>query len=679
MKTELLSPAGSLEAAYSAFYYGADAIYLGLKRFSARTNAINFSRGELDEITSYAHSIGKKVYVAFNTIVKENEMDLALETLQTCANCHVDAIIVQDLGIARIIKKSFPTLALHASTQMAVHNLQGAKALYDMGFERAVLARELSLSQIQYIKDNCPIEIEVFIHGALCYSLSGLCNFSALSNNRSANRGECVYACRGAYKMGDTTIHPFSMKDLALEKEVLNLKGISLKIEGRKKTALYVAAVTDYYRRILDNKPTPTSLTDNIKLIFARPWTPLHFTHKNKDVFEKSHMGPQGLQIGVVQSVKNNQITFKTSPPFEKRDGIQININATSKPLGFSVQHISINGKHSFKAGANQTITITLPDNAPYIPQGSPIFLASSQAVKRAYPFDTPKAGLYKNKALIDVKITITPTNITATHTDFSATITDTFTPANNIEKMQSALHTAFDKTGDYAFTLNNLQIENPNTLFVPMSILNELRRQLYDKIVIETKNAALPPVLKQNQQKQAPKWQIKVDNLSLLPDIDLSRIDSVIIPLTPNLSPDMVPDIKKDIILSLPAVHFNVEIFKNVIDRFIKAGFTHFMANNIAHLHILPKNATITFGENMHMLNTQALSHANNLGATAITYSIEDTKENIAKLLDYDINSTLIIYQDIPLFISKNCIRPTSCDMCDKKPVSIPLIGKSD
>ena len=252
MQTELLSPAGDIEAAYSAFYFGADAVYLGLRQFSARAEAVNFTPAELDEITAYAHSIGKKVYVAVNTVMQESELPALLETLAVCERCRVDAVIVQDWGVARLVRRVFPTLVLHASTQMAIHNLAGALAMKRMGFSRVVLARELSLPEIRQIQAESGLEVEVFIHGALCYSYSGLCLFSSMTTGRSANRGKCVYSCRDTFRLNGRQYHPFSMKDLALEKEVLKLPGLSLKIEGRKKTALYVGAVTDYYRRILD-------------------------------------------------------------------------------------------------------------------------------------------------------------------------------------------------------------------------------------------------------------------------------------------------------------------------------------------------------------------------------------------------------------------------------------------
>ena len=199
MKKELLAPAGDTEAGYAALYYGADAVYLGLKHFSARATAANFGADDLNEFVGYAHSLGRKVYVAVNTLLQEDELPELLKALDLCAKYKVDALIVQDLGVARIVREAYPELELHASTQMAVHNKEGALALQKIGFSRVVLARELTLNEIREIAAIPGLETEAFIHGALCYSYSGLCMFSSLETGKSANRGKCLYPCRAAF------------------------------------------------------------------------------------------------------------------------------------------------------------------------------------------------------------------------------------------------------------------------------------------------------------------------------------------------------------------------------------------------------------------------------------------------------------------------------------------------
>ena len=198
---ELLAPAGSFNTALAAFEAGADAVYLGLDAFSARAQAVNFSVDELAAILAVSRAKGRKVYVTFNTLLSDVELSEAVERLAQLEELAPDALIVQDLGVARLVRAKFPSLALHASTQLVAHTLEGVLALKELGFSRVVLARELPAADIRSIVQRCGCEIEVFVHGALCYSLSGLCLFSAMERARSGNRGRCAYCCRMAYPM----------------------------------------------------------------------------------------------------------------------------------------------------------------------------------------------------------------------------------------------------------------------------------------------------------------------------------------------------------------------------------------------------------------------------------------------------------------------------------------------
>ena len=672
MDTELLAPAGDIEAAYSAFYFGADAVYLGLRQFSARAEAINFSPEELDEITAYAHANGKKVYVALNTVLQETELPLLLSHLQVCQNAHVDALIIQDLGVARIIKKSFPSLVLHASTQLAVHNTAGALTLKKAGFERVILARELSLSEIQKIQKESGMEVEVFIHGALCYSYSGLCAFSSMTTGRSANRGKCVYACRSTYKLNNRQYHPFSMKDLALEKEVCQLKGFSLKIEGRKKNALYVGAVTDYYRRILDTGHIDINLTDNLKQIFARPWTKLHFNGKNKNVIEPDFVGHRGLLIGHIEKVFNGQITFKPTHPIERFDGIQIDIAGVEKPFGFSAENLTVNKKNVFMANAGQSVTLTLPSKSPFIQKGAPIYLSSSTKVKRSYPYDKPKKGTFKNRLPLTVSIYIDTNTITAVCEETSVTLTQQFSPAKDIQKVKSAAETSFSKTGDTSFEITDIQLFNPQNLFVPVSIFNDLRRQLLEKYATElTKTQqipTLPPIPVYQNRKNTPKWRLKTDNAKILKSVDISTIDEIIIEINSHLTPqdiDFIPQQK--IRLALPTI-IRFGNYQKVIDAFINAGYNKWQIGNIGGFTFLPPKTDIVIDDTIPLLNTQAITHITEMGANGITFSVEDTKDNILKLAQQCENTTLVVYQDVPLFLSANCVRENTCADCSQQ-----------
>ena len=344
---EILAPAGNKECAVAAVQSGADAIYLGYSAFSARAGAENFDLDALKGIVEYAHIFGVKVYVTLNTIIYDDEIAEVEKLIGELYNIGVDALIVQDMGILRM---NIPPIPLHASTQMAVHNLEGAKFLQSIGFKRVVLARELTLTEIKKIADALPdLDLEVFVHGALCYSYSGQCLFSALEYGKSANRGRCIYPCRNIYEnsCGNKSVknHLFSMKDLALEEKVLKIPALSLKIEGRKKSPLYVGAVTNYYRKLLDGKKKDINDAEDIKQIFSRPWCNFHFNGKDKTVVDKDFVGHRGLVIGNVEKINKRGLGFRTSHKIARYDGIQIDVKGDEKPFGFGIKSLFVVNK----------------------------------------------------------------------------------------------------------------------------------------------------------------------------------------------------------------------------------------------------------------------------------------------------------------------------------------------
>ena len=666
MKTELLAPAGDLEAAYSAFYYGADAVYLGLKQFSARAEATNFSPEELDEITAYAHAHGKKVYVTVNTLIQEAELPTLMDNLSVCNRCQADALIVQDFGVAHLVKKCFPNLNLHASTQMAVHNLAGALAMKKMGFTRVVLARELSLPEMLEIKEKSGLEVEVFIHGALCYSYSGLCLFSSLTTGRSANRGKCVYSCRSAFRVNDRQYHPFSMKDLALEKDVLKLNGFSLKIEGRKKTALYVGAVTDYYRRILDTGKIDGGLTDNLKQIFARPWTKLHFNGKRKDVTDPDFVGHRGLFIGTVDKVFNHTISFRPDKPVARYDGIQIDIPGQEKPFGFSAENLIVGGKKVFEASAGQSVTMTLPPHHPFIQKGNAVYLASATRVKGAYPYTKPRPNEYKNRIGIDVDVFLEENRISACSGIYTAVVQGDFKPAKSPDRVFQSVKQSFEKTGENSFSLNNLTLHNPDNLFVPASTLNELRRALYAQIIIEAEKPSLPPTTHLKATAAKPQWIVKTDDLKLAEQ--LSDYDELVYVLKVSDTPDKLRSLNtKKLRLALPPILRPEKPWQNLIQTLWQAGFTRWEIGNPAGLTLLPQSTDISLDNTVSLMNTQAIEEAFSQGISRFAFSTEDTRDNIQALTRQTGQGILVLYQDPALFLSANCIRENGCSSCSK------------
>ena len=294
MAIELLSPAGNYEKLETAFNYGADAAYMGMTEFSLRANAGNFSQEEVDKVKALKEKTGKKIYCTMNILFKESQMEKLHSMKDEIASWPFDAFIVSDIGTVPFLKKNFPDKALHLSTQASCINSESAKMYKDMGFERVILGREASLSDIKRIKDKVPeLELEAFVHGAMCMSYSGRCMLSSFLTGRSANRGDCSHTCRWNYRMyaleeeerkghyypieendGYTTI--LSSKDLCMIDHVKELEeaGLSsLKIEGRMKSVYYVAVVTRAYRKAIDDAPDKDEYKRDIFDVSHREFT----------------------------------------------------------------------------------------------------------------------------------------------------------------------------------------------------------------------------------------------------------------------------------------------------------------------------------------------------------------------------------------------------------------------
>ena len=272
---ELLAPAGSMEALRAAVCNGADAVYLGADTFNARINARNFSAADLQEAVVYCHVRGVKVHLTLNTLVLDREMPRAAELIRLAASCGVDAFIVQDLGVVSLCRQLAPDVPIHASTQMSIHSLEGVMEAAALGCSRVVLARELPAEEIAHICKKSPVEIEVFVHGALCMCYSGQCYLSSVIGRRSGNRGQCAQPCRLPYGSGrfESTRYPLSLKDncLAGELDELRRMGVaSIKIEGRMKRPEYVAIVTRAYRTVLNGGKLMPSDLQELETAFSR-------------------------------------------------------------------------------------------------------------------------------------------------------------------------------------------------------------------------------------------------------------------------------------------------------------------------------------------------------------------------------------------------------------------------
>jgi len=435
---EVLAPVGGREQFFAALNSGADAVFLGLKNFNARARAENFSLDDLRELIPVAHSHGMRVLVTMNILIKNVELQPLLEVLSALEEIEVDAIIVQDLGLARLCREYFPQLRLHASTQMAVHNLDGVLEAMRCGFKRVVLARELTALEIKKIRAAVPreqVELEAFCHGSLCYSYSGLCFFSGAEDARSGNRGECAYTCRKPYKILNEPGHGFlfSMKDFNTV-ETLNLlvdAGVdTLKIEGRKKDAQYVSTVVRAYRQRLDeifgrttlrrNAPalahelnqaqaaSKERLREDLSLTFQRGSTSFFLKGRyHENVIDLNNPTHKGQAVGEVLTVRGRKIEILAQCSLEKFDGLRIDpaeelyhakpqhgesqrsaLGDVSKKYQNEVCHFSlrsfwVEGKSVTAAAAGSRVSIDLPQEVPLPQVGDRVVRTRSDALRQ--------------------------------------------------------------------------------------------------------------------------------------------------------------------------------------------------------------------------------------------------------------------------------------------------------
>jgi putative protease len=324
-KPELLLPAGSVEAFYAALDGGADAIYLGLQDFNARTRAANFSIQQVHQLTYLAHKNDTRLYITLNTVIKNNELPDLYQLLAQLSKTKIDAIIIQDWGIYYLAKKYFKNLVIHASTQMAFHNSLGANFAEKVGIERVILARELTFKELTNIKSNSKVELELFVHGALCYSFSGMCLFSSYLGGKSANRGACKQPCRRMFSDNNKKHYIFSLKDNELIEFIPELAkmGIrSFKVEGRMKSADYVNTIAKAYRMVLDNPQTIKEAKTLLSHDVGRDKTQ-YFMGGN--VSEAITNKPNtGIFVGEVTEVKKVTFTFTSEIAPEEIERVRV-------------------------------------------------------------------------------------------------------------------------------------------------------------------------------------------------------------------------------------------------------------------------------------------------------------------------------------------------------------------
>ena len=728
-KIELLSPVGDFECLKAAVQNGANSVYLGASSFSARAKATNFGSKELLNAIKYAKLRNVSVHLALNTLIKNDEFESAVNLAIDAYNMGVDAIIVQDLGLATYLLKNYPEIPLHASTQMTVHNLDGVKQLENLGFTRVVLSRELTLDEIKYIRENTNIELEVFIHGALCISYSGQCLLSSAIGGRSGNRGLCAQPCRLPYEV----IEESKSKKLTLDKgyvlsprdncaiellpELIKLGIDSFKIEGRMKTPYYVGVVTRTYRKYIDlvlnnieldneslrnlikdnlNKTNPeTGLSDREELtqVFNRGGFSTGHFRPNRNLIFKDKPNNMGFYIGTISHINENKghLTLMLEDTLSVGDKISINNES------YTVSELMIDNRNYETLSKGKRVKIGRMKGK--ISVGSKIYRIETAKLNKSIS-PTFKEDKNFKKILINGKITVkenTPLSLKVwsdegfyKNLEFNAETEFIPMIAQNKPITKEKVLEQISKTGNTEFEFTNFDIDLDDNLFLPMSALNDLRR-----IALEGLEQLVLNTYKRNNSNIS----IDINNESLISNLDtdkqisllinlidlnndytsLEGIDKLYIPLKYFILP------KYETLLKNLANNFNLYVYmphiildsrqKNINFNKIKDTFNikGFVISHISQIETLKDfNLELIGNFNLNIYNNFSIQKLKDLNLNTITLSPELEKFEINEVTSHlNTNSEIIVYGKLPVMTNQYCYlgKSNRCyEKCDKK-----------
>lgn len=685
-KPELLAPAGNMDAFLAAIEAGADAIYIGGYTFGARAFANNFSDDEIIKCINYAHLYGVKVYITVNTIVYEKEVDLFLNYIDFLHRNNVDAIIIQDLGMFDLVRKVYPNLELHASTQMHIHNLNGVLNLQKWGAKRVVMARETSYETLKEIKKHTSIELEVFVHGALCVSYSGQCLMSSLIGGRSGNRGKCAGTCRQQYNLIDDNEKKYNEDSYLLSTRDLNtLEDIgklielgidSFKIEGRMKRAEYVYLVVSIYRKAIDNylKYKETRITEDdileLKKIYNRKFTKGYlFNDKNiMNTYRPNHLG---IKIGKVIKKDKNSIYIKLNNKLINGDGIRF-LNKVEDD-GLIISQMYINKQKVISAKENDVIEIKGNINCD---NGATVIKTTDKEqmdkLNNLINKRTRKVGI-NGKVILKqdefMKITLNDGKNEVTFiSDEKPQL------ATNKPLMKEDIEKQIKKINDTVYTFRNLEIYTDNKSFVTLSKLNEIRRgtiELLDQkrlYNIEYKkcsyNIDLPNFNTVNKEN------ILIRNKDMYNKIKSKKFNELYLP---DYLYNGINDDRKVLKLSRiqnENIKYDIPVLVGEIGSIIKDCYTDFSFN---------------------VVNSYTVAFLHSIGVNRVTLSQELNDEEIKELIDAYIkryqknpNLELIVYGREEMMISKynilkNLNNHNNYFLMDKYKNRMPILINND
>lgn len=488
-KIELLAPAGNFNCLVAAIEAGCDAVYLAGENFGARAFAKNFTNLEIVEAINYAHLYGVKVYVTVNTLIYDDEVDAFLEYVEFLHKNNVDALIIQDLGMFDLVRKTYPNLELHGSTQMHIHNIDGVKMVESLGMKRVVLARETSIDKIIEIKKNTDIELEVFIHGALCISYSGECLMSSLIGGRSGNRGACAQSCRLKYDIVDSNEkklnkleYPLSTKDLnCLENigELIDVGVSSLKIEGRMKSREYVYMVVKLYREAIDSYyELGKVIIDKRELLklkktFNREYTK-GFIFNDTNIINGYRPNHMGVEIGTVVKYKDNYMWIKLNDKISIGSGLRV--IGRHDDVGVLVNDFYINDKLVKEANSGDTVKMRVNT---IVNEGDKVVITLDKRLedeidlnirneKRKVEIRGVFCGYIGNSLSLEISDGVNNVKVFGGEVNLAIN-----TPTSNND-----IRDKLNKLGDTVYCFSNLKINVDNDVFIPLKEINKLRQE---------------------------------------------------------------------------------------------------------------------------------------------------------------------------------------------------------
>lgn len=635
-KIELLSPVGDERGLKAAVNSGANGVYFGAKSFNAREYAAeNFDDKTIENAIKFAKLRNVKVYITVNTLVYNDEIDKAILLIKNIYDMGADAIIVQDLGIIYIVRENL-NIPMHASTQMSCNNTHSVKLLEKLGIERVVLARETSIENIKEIRKNTNIELETFIHGALCVSFSGQCAYSYLHGGRSANRGACAQACRMEYSGGKTD-YPLSAKDLMTIDIIPNLieSGInSFKIEGRAKRSEYVAITTSIYRKAIDfalqNKNIETEkYKESLIKIFNRGGFSEGYYYNSKDIFENYKPNHNGEFIGKITDYKKNKIYIKADKELNVYDGLSF---GESGKIGMQISDLYKDNIRVKNGKGNLSFSAVLKN----INVGDKVYRTTDKSqmdeANIIIESDNFKHLLNLN-CIIDydkkIKFRINSNYNEKLNLEY---ISDYLVEeAKNSEMKESDIIKALSKTGGTVFKFENINIiinfEKP---FIPVKVLNEARRSIInslEKILIQNRKIDYDKNIKNifKEKIEYPNTNLKV---AIISDINHKVKDYDKIILFPKIYDANIKKFFNEGLIDgiiLPHITFDkdIELIKNIVSKDMIV-----ICNNLGQIEALLGKCIIWAGIGMNTINNKTVDFLYKLGVSIVISSIEAGKK---------------------------------------------------